>query len=138
MRALGVNWLAVVVAAIAIYATGFVIYGLLIPEASWMAMSGITEAEKSVAMSRMAFSPVMPILTAIFMALVFRWAGIATAAKGAQLAVLIALASAIPNAERLAVLDTVTKFPARARCAALPWETLKGALDNPELPIVVG
>ena len=48
------------------------------------------------------------------------------------------LASAMPNAERLAVLDTVTKFPARARCAALPWETLKGALDNPELPIVVG
>ena len=48
------------------------------------------------------------------------------------------LASAMPNAERLAVLDTVTKFPARARCAALPWEALKGALDNPELPIVVG
>ena len=48
------------------------------------------------------------------------------------------LASAMPNAERLAVLATVTKFPARARCAALPWETLKGALDNPELPIVFG
>ena len=48
------------------------------------------------------------------------------------------LASAMPNAERLAVLDTVAKFPARARCAALPWATLRGALDNPELPVVIG
>lgn len=48
------------------------------------------------------------------------------------------LASAMPNAERPAILDTATKFPARARCAALPWETLKAALDNPELPVVIG
>ena len=57
----------------------------------------MTEEQKSVAMSRMPFSVVMPILTAVFMALVFRWAGVATAAKGAQLAILVALASAIPT-----------------------------------------
>ena len=45
MRSGGINWLAVIVAAVAVYALGFVIYGLLIPEESWMAMSGTTEAE---------------------------------------------------------------------------------------------
>ena len=42
-----------------------------------MAMSGITEAEKAVAMSRMMFSPVMPILTAVFMAVLFKWGQVA-------------------------------------------------------------
>lgn len=97
MRAAGINWLAVLVAAIAVYAIGFVIYGLLIPEETWMAMSGMTEAEKSVAMSRMAFSPLMPLFTAVFMAVLLSWAGVASAAKGAQFAALIALASAIPT-----------------------------------------
>lgn len=32
--------------------------------------------------------------------------------------------------ERLAVLETVRKFPSRVRCAALPWETLESALDD--------
>lgn len=97
MRSGGINWIAVLAAAVAIYAIGFVIYGLLIPEETWMAWTGMTEEQKSVAMSRMPFSVVMPILTAVFMALVFRWAGVATAAKGAQLAILVALASAIPT-----------------------------------------
>lgn len=96
MRALGINWLAVAAAAIAIYAIGFVVYGLLVPEESWMAMTGMTDAEKSVAMSRMAFGPLMPVLTAAFLALILRWARVEGAAKGAQLAVLVALASAIP------------------------------------------
>lgn len=30
--------------------------------------------------------------------------------------------------ERLALLETVTKYPARRRCAALAWATLEGAL----------
>ena len=32
--------------------------------------------------------------------------------------------------EQQAILDTVRRFPARARCAALPWATLRGALDQ--------
>ena len=32
--------------------------------------------------------------------------------------------------EQRAILDTVKKYPARARCAALAWETLQGALDH--------
>ena len=56
--------MAVLVAAIAIYAIGFVIYAMLIPEPTWMAMSGMTEAEKATAMSRMMYSPIMPIMIA--------------------------------------------------------------------------
>ncbi len=33
------------------------------------------------------------------------------------------------SAGRLAMLETIKRFPARARCAALPWMTLQGALD---------
>lgn len=95
MRAAGINWLAVIAAGVAIYAIGFVIYGMLIPEE--MSMSGMTEAERAAAMSRMPFGVVMPIMTAAFMALLFRWANVASVAKGAQMAVLVALASAIPT-----------------------------------------
>jgi nitrogen fixation NifU-like protein len=32
--------------------------------------------------------------------------------------------------EKLALIDTVRKFPARVRCAILPWVTLEGALSG--------
>ena len=65
MRAGGINWIAVLAAAIAFYAIGFVIYGLLIPAESWMAMSGISAAEiEALGGSRMPFSIVMPLMTA--------------------------------------------------------------------------
>ncbi len=34
------------------------------------------------------------------------------------------------DAERIVLLETVRKFPARVHCAALPWETLESALDE--------
>ena len=97
MRSAGINWLAVLVAAIVVYAIGFVIYGFVISEETNMAMSGMTEAEKATAMSRMVFSPLMPILTAVFLAVLFKWGQVASAAKGAQWAMAVALASAIPT-----------------------------------------
>lgn len=98
MRSGGINWLAVLAAAIAIYALGFVIYGLLIPAETWMAWEGVTEAEMAaVGQSRMAFSPVMPLMTAIFLAVLFNWAQVAGAGKGAQWAAVVALASAVPT-----------------------------------------
>lgn len=97
MRSGGINWLAVITAAIAIYAIGFVIYAMLIPEESWTAMSGMTEEAKAIAMTRMPFSVVMPVLTAIFMAVLFKWGQVASAATGAKWAVVVALASAIPT-----------------------------------------
>ena len=36
------------------------------------------------------------------------------------------------QAERLAMLDTVSRFPARKRCALLPWTTLAEALQAGE------
>jgi hypothetical protein len=97
MRSGGIHWLAVIAAAIAIYAIGFVIYGVLVPEESWMAMSGMTDAEKSTAMTRMPFSIVMPIMTAVFRAVLFKWGAVADAMKGAQWGLVVALASAIPT-----------------------------------------
>ena len=97
MRSGGINWLAVLAAAIAIYAIGFVIYGVLVSEESMMAMMTMTEAEKSTAMSRMMFSPLMPLMTAVFLAVLFKWAQVAGASKGAQWAMVVALASAVPT-----------------------------------------
>lgn len=94
MRSGGINWLAVITAAIAIYVIGFVIYGMLVPEE---AMSGMTDAEKATAMSRMMYSPLMPILTAVFMAVLFKWGQVADAMAGIRWAVVIGLASAVPT-----------------------------------------
>jgi len=97
MRSGGIHWLAVIAAAIAIYAIGFVIYGVLISADQLTAMMGVSEAEKATAMSRMPFSVVMPILTAVLMAVIFKWASVGDAMKGAQWGMVIALASAVPT-----------------------------------------
>lgn len=98
MRAGGFNWAAVVAAALAIYAIGFVIYGLALSPERWMAMSGITQAEMdAVGTSRMIYSPLMPILTAVCLAIILQWGGVATVMTGVRWAVTIAFASAIPT-----------------------------------------
>ena len=97
MRQGGINWAAVLAAAVAIYAIGFVIYGMLVPEETWLAMSGDSAAEiAAVGESRMAFGPVMPLMTAVFMALLFKWGAVDSAAKGIRWALVVALASAVP------------------------------------------
>ena len=97
MRSGGINWLAVIVGAIAIYAIGFVIYGMLVPAESWMAMTGMTEAEKATAMTRMMYSPLMPIMTAVFLAVLFKWGAVGDAMTGVKWALVVALASAVPT-----------------------------------------
>lgn len=97
MRSGGINWLAVIAAAIAIYAIGFVIYGMLVSEDAMMTMTGMTEAEKARAISRMVYSPLMPLMTAVFMAVLFKWAAVADAMAGVKWAAVVALASAIPT-----------------------------------------
>lgn len=93
MRSGGINWLAVIVAAVAVYAVGFVIYGLLVPEES---MAGMTEVEKATAMSRMMYGPLMPILTAAFIAVLFKWGAVEDMVSGIKWGAAIALASAVP------------------------------------------
>ena len=98
MRAGGINWLAVIAAAVAIYLIGFVIYGLLVPPEWWMAASGITQEEmEQVGTSRMPFSVVMPLMTAIFFAVLFKLGQVADLGTGVKWAVVVALASAIPT-----------------------------------------
>ena len=97
MRSGGINWLAVIVAAVAIYAVGFVIFGLLVPPDTWMAWEGDTAEEiAKVGDSRMPFGVIMPLLTAIFLAVIFKWAQVAGASNGAKWGAIIALASAVP------------------------------------------
>jgi nitrogen fixation NifU-like protein len=42
---------------------------------------------------------------------------------------------AVLTEDRLAVLDTVRRYPARVRCALLPWKTLEGALISGHDPV---
>ena len=75
MRFAGVNLIAVLVAAIAMYAIGFVLYGVLF-EDQWMAWTGTSEEMAQAAMGRMYLSPIMPLLAAFGLATVYRWAGV--------------------------------------------------------------
>ncbi len=75
MRIAGVNLIAVLVAAVLIYAIGFVIYGLLFSQ-QWMAMQGLTEADMGkFEQWRMYLSPVMPILIAFGIGIAHKWRG---------------------------------------------------------------
>ena len=97
MRAAGINWLAVAAAAIAFYIIGFLIYGVNIPEEAYMAMSGMTDAQKEIAQTRMPFGVLMPIATAVFLAIVFKWGKVARLIDGAKWGMVVALASAVPT-----------------------------------------
>jgi hypothetical protein len=97
MRSGGIHWLAVIAAAVAIYAIGFVIFGVLVSQETMMAMSGRTESEQAMATARLTFSPLMPILTAVFMAILFKLGSVDSVEKGVKWAVVLAMASAIPT-----------------------------------------
>src|SRR4029453_18809763 len=97
MRSGGINWLAGVAGAVAVYAVGFVIYGVMMPVDAYLAMSGMSDAERATAEARMMYSPLMPILTAVFMAVLFKWGQVADAVAGVKWAVVVGLASAVPT-----------------------------------------
>jgi hypothetical protein len=77
----GDNWLAIIVAAIAIYAIGFIIYGAVF-SGLWMKLSGYTKEQLQPHMWKMAISWIMPILTAIGLALILKSAGVTNVATG--------------------------------------------------------
>ncbi len=82
----GDNWLAVGVAAVAFYAVGFLIYGALFSKL-WMGLSGYTKEQLKPHAWKMAISPVMPILAAVGLAIVFKLARIDNLATGVILAI---------------------------------------------------
>lgn len=82
----GDNWLAIIVAAIAIYAIGFIIYGAVF-SGLWMKLSGYTKEQLQPHMWKMAISWIMPILTAIGLALILKSAGVPNLATGLMISV---------------------------------------------------
>jgi len=72
MRYNGHNVLAIVVAAIAIWAIGFLIYVVLFAD-QWMTWMGLTEAEANTDNGRMPLMVVMPFLQAIGLSLAIKW-----------------------------------------------------------------
>lgn len=84
----GDNWLAVLAAAAAIYAVGFLIYGLVF-SGLWLKLTGYTKAQLQPHSWKMALSPVMPILTAIGLAILFKLARVDNIATGLVIAVQI-------------------------------------------------
>lgn len=76
----GNNWLAILVAAIAIYAVGAAIYGGL--SKIWMQQSGYTKDQLKPHMWKMALSPIMPVLTAIGLALILKAAHVDSLGTG--------------------------------------------------------
>ena len=77
----GDNWLAILAAAAATYAIGFLIYGAVFSKL-WMQLSGYTKEQLQPHMWKMAISWIMPILTAIGLALILKMAGVTNLATG--------------------------------------------------------
>lgn len=72
-------------AAVAIYAIGFLIYGALFSK-MWMGLTGYTHEQLQPHRWKMALSPLMPILTAVGLALVLKWARVDSVALGVMVA----------------------------------------------------
>lgn len=88
MRILGLKLPAVLAAAVAVYATGFLIYGVLF-DAQWMALSGYTPESFAGQEWRMALSPVMPVAITLGIGLLVRDRGITTWQAGLRLGLLV-------------------------------------------------
>jgi hypothetical protein len=72
MRVMGHNVFAIIVATIAIWAIGFLLYVVLF-QAQWMAWMGVTEEQMQQDNGRMPFMVVMPFLQAIGLSLAVKW-----------------------------------------------------------------
>lgn len=77
----GDNWLAIIVAAIATYAVGALIYGLLFSK-RWLSLTGYTKEQLRPHAWKMAISPILPILSAIGLALILKAAHVDNLATG--------------------------------------------------------
>lgn len=91
----GDNWLAILVAAIAIYAIGFIIYGAVFSKL-WLSLSGYTREQLQPHMWKMAISWVMPVLTAIGLALILKQAQVTTPATGVVVTAQVGLFIVVP------------------------------------------
>ena len=94
MHIAGINWVAVLVAAAAFFAIGYVIHMRLVDLKAWNAAKHIDEAELS--MTRMASGMILPLATAIGLAVLFSWGNVTGVGDGIKWGLVVALASALP------------------------------------------
>lgn len=73
MRMMGHNVLAIIVAAIAIYALEYLIFAVIVPGPAYMAMSGYSAESMQEGAARMPFGAIPPILAAIGLSLAIKW-----------------------------------------------------------------
>ena len=92
MHILGINWVAVLVAAAAFFAIGYVIHMRLVDLKA--AAKHVDEAKLSKA--RMAFGMILPLSTAIGLAWLFSLGNVSGIADGVKWGLVVALASGLP------------------------------------------
>ena len=124
----GDNWLAIGAGAIAFYAVGFIIYGLVFSKL-WMQLSGYTKEQLTPHTWKMAVSPIMPILTAIGLAVILKLARVDNLATGLlvtfQIWFFIVLSTRLysfvysPEKPGLLVMDTIHLLLGFMACGAI-------------------
>lgn len=91
MRFMGHNVLAIIVAAIAIYAIEFVIFAMLMSQEQYMALTGVTAEQMQGGAARMPYGIVPPVLAAIGLSLVIKWRNAPGLMGGVTTALLMAV-----------------------------------------------
>jgi hypothetical protein len=94
MHIAGINWAAVLAAAAAYFAIGYVIHMRLVDLKAWNAAKHVDEAGLSVL--RMATGMILPLVTATGLALLFSWGHVEGVGNGVAWALAIGAASALP------------------------------------------
>jgi hypothetical protein len=94
MRIAGINWVAVLAAAAAFFAIGFVIHMRLVDLDAWDAAKHVDKAKLS--KRRMASGVVLPLATAVGLAVLFSWSNVTGVAEGVKWGLVVALASGLP------------------------------------------
>ena len=94
MRIAGINWIAVLVAALFFIAIGYVIHMQLVDLTAWDAAKHTNQDELS--QSRMAFGMLLPLATSVGLALLLRWGNVVSVGQGVRWAIVVAFASALP------------------------------------------
>lgn len=94
MHIAGINWAAVLVAAAAYFAIGYVIHMRLVDLEAWDAAKHNDKQKLSA--TRMAAGMILPLATAIGLAVLFNWGNVAGTGNGITWGLMIALASGLP------------------------------------------
>jgi hypothetical protein len=91
MRMMGHNVLAIIVAAIAIYAIEFLIFAAAMTPEQYQSISGYSAASMAAGMSRMPFGIVPPLLAAIGLSCAVKWRNKAGWMAGVMTGVIMAV-----------------------------------------------